>query len=266
MANYDVQNNPYYQPPQGKNWIADRIIAAMQSFSAPKSGPAGPKAGFGAALLGSDVNRMNQAAMMRGRDVDAGRVPFDAEAAHDTAQEGLRFGNQQTLADKNITAQRAEGEAQRQAAAQRQIQGLSAEQAMQSDEWNKRSGEADARFARDLQLQNRSNSFQREQQMRDGEVTPAMKFQSQQPRVSGDVGINIPAPGHMSQMPSQYEIGMPPRPLAIPVPRARLPYLQTGNSTPVASDVIARGKYAEEMAAMEKYLQQKPAVPTGISY
>jgi hypothetical protein len=104
MPTYQVSDNPYYRPAQGKNWLADRLIAAMQSFSAPKEGPYGPKAGFGSALLGNDVNRMNQSAILRNQDVAAGAEPFRQEVAAEEEAQGRALENTAAIAaERNQT-------------------------------------------------------------------------------------------------------------------------------------------------------------------
>ena len=139
MASFNVQNNPYYKPFQGNNWLADRLVAAMQSFSRPREsgaplaspevGPPSPTlpfkpAGFGSALLGNDANRMNQAYLLRQGDVNAAREPFQAEVAQENASQGreldARAGNVRSTNDAAFARMQAENEA----AAARQAEAL----------------------------------------------------------------------------------------------------------------------------------------------
>ena len=104
MPTFQVRDNPYFRPARGRNIISDRLLAALESFSAPKEGAYGPKAGFFGALAGNDVNRMNQAEMMRQVDIDAGRVPFEAESAQEDKAINARIGGALTEADLQARA------------------------------------------------------------------------------------------------------------------------------------------------------------------
>ncbi len=151
MASYNVQQNPYYTPPQGRNWIADRIIAAMQSFSAPKgpemlpAGVSGPNptnalprkpAGFFSALGGNDNNRINQAALLRQADVDAGRAPFEAEVGVEKELQGNEFGFRQGVENDRLKQQRALDEENRKAALERAQLGFTTARQINDDRMN----------------------------------------------------------------------------------------------------------------------------------
>lgn len=148
MATYQVRDNPYYKPPTGRNWIADRIIAGFQSLSAPKgpemlpSGVSGPneagalprkKAGFFSALGGNDNNRINEAYRLRQQDVEEGRIPFQAEVQAETEGQERDFGFRQGVENDRLKQQRELDEANRQAMLERAQQGFTAARQINDD-------------------------------------------------------------------------------------------------------------------------------------
>lgn len=214
MPNYAVQDNPYYRQPRGKNLITDRLLAALQSFSAPKSGAYGPKAGFGSALLGSDVNRMNTAAQMRQQDVAAGQAPFQAEVAQEDAHQGRQIGAQFGLQSSANDAAMARENVGNQAAAARQQTGIDATRNSQESQnrWN------------EIEQNNRMMQQQSQQLLRDqllvnklrtARSTPQAMSEYQaaqlkQPRAIGGNAAYFPGTGQIKRFGEGFSEGSSP--------------------------------------------------------
>lgn len=269
MANFDVRGNEYYRPPVGRNWLADRLIAGMQSFSAPKTGPAGDKVGFGRALLGDDTNRINTAAMLRGQDFEAAKAPFEAEVEADEAQEARRFANQQTLqrgaqefsqklADQSDAAQR-----QRDLSNQQFQYGLRAQD------------EANARMNRMLEQADAAEKLRRQQAFqREMHSTPsgnALLEAETQKGLARNLGNGAFTPGNQPVWftpTNPYGVGdASPRPVPETIRFSDAEWNRAFGSTnaaPMNSPQNAR-TVDRDMEQIQKLLQS-PNVPTGISY
>ncbi len=279
MASYNVQQNPYYQPPTGRNWIADRIIAAMQSFSAPKgpemlpAGVSGPNptnalprkpAGFLSALGGNDNNRINQAALLRQADVDAGRAPFEAEVGAQEKLQGNELGFKQKQDDAFLAQRRAEDDARRQnalAIAQEAQQGLDRRQV---EALNSRTQEEALRRAYDM-----TESSRRFRQAKELRQTPAAMSEYQRatlrrPQAVGGTGVFLPDLNQLISMSRRGE-GAPNEVMQLPpssgIESDELNWLNgTEEVNPNAIDDTT-----QQMTDIEELLKP-PGVPSGISY
>lgn len=280
MASYNVMRNEYYQPPTGRNWIADRIIAAMQSFSAPKgpemlpAGVSGPNptnalprkpAGFLSALGGNDNNRINQAALLRQADVDAGRAPFEAEVGAQEKLQGNEFGFKQKQDDAFLAQRRAEDDARRQnalAIAQEAQQGLDRRQV---EALNSRTQEEALRRAYDM-----TESSRRFRQAKELRQTPAAMSEYERERLNrpfpiGGNGLFDPASRTLMRL-GRVPEGAPPETEQLPVSGgfspSELRFLQTGEEEP---EPDAGGQMTDQMTDIEELLTPS-GIPRGISY
>jgi hypothetical protein len=279
MAAYNVQQNPYYQPPTGRNWIADRIIAAMQSFSAPKGpemlppGVSGPNptnalprkpAGFFGALGGNDNNRINQAELLRQADVNAGRVPFEAEVGAQEKLQGNEFGFKQKQDDAFLAQRRAEDDARRQNAltiAQEAQQGLDRRQV---EALNSRTQEEALRRAYDMTQSSRR--FQQDKELR--QITaPMSEYQRamlRRPQAVGGTGVFLPDQNQLISMGRRGE-GAPNEIMQLPPSSGiEMDELNWLNGTEEANP-NAINDATQQMTDIEELLKP-PGVPSGISY
>lgn len=268
MATYNVLANPYYQPMRGRNILSDRLLAALQSFSAPENGVFGPRANFGSALLGSDVNRMNQAAAMREQDVAAGRVPFEAEAGQETKMEDSRQGMIKGLQSERLKQEREQEEADRQARVAAQQREIAAAAEAQAKAFQQQGLMSEQELGNRLTLG--TQQFNQERALRNTPA-PMSDFERAQinaPRPVGNFGFYSPQQG-LTLVPNAMDTPMtgayapkPYVPVGSQIPPAGWARLQQFNK-PTSPAIDQRTLDGDLRWVQDMLREQKPL---GISY
>lgn len=278
MASYNVQQNPYYTPPVAKNWIADRIIAAMQSFSAPRgpealpTGVSGPPeagalprkpAGFFSALGGNDNNRINQAALLRQADVDAGRVPFEAEVGAQEKLQGNEFGFKKQQDDAFLAQRRAEDEARRTNALERVRESNTTARQINDDRINASIQEQALKRAYDMTQDSRRLRNAITLRQTPAAMSEADVMRMNRPMPVGGNALFDPKTRSIIQLPNQ---GRPQQTIQLPqsggFSESELRFLNTGVEEPMED---ASGATEEQMTDIEELLNPT-GIPRGISY
>lgn len=249
----------------------------MQSFSAPRgpealppgvSGPPEPgalprkPAGFFSALGGNDNNRINQAALLRQADVDAGRVPFEAEVGAQEKLQGNEFGFKKQQDDAFLAQRRAEDEARRTNAMERVRESNTTARQINDDRINASIQEQALKRAYDMTQDSRRLRNAITLRQTPAAMSEADTMRMNRPMPIGGNALFDPKTRSVIQLPNQ---GRPQQTIQLPQSGGfgedELRWLETGEEvTPDAS-----GTATEQMTDIEELLNPT-GVPTNISY